>query len=162
MEASDIKKLKDTLAALCDYVAGIRVGSFDEPYRDNLVKLGKGAIELLSKTPENDNSARDNVTAGNMAECRSALEAIADSARTGSISTLPSAKLILKTCEKALAAPPRNCDVGTAEEQYKRFSKFCANHRCDLSCPACPAGTFYHTECVTKWERMPFESEAAK
>lgn len=142
MEASDIKKLKDTLAALCDYVAGIRVGSFDEPYRDNLVKLGKGAIELLSKTPENDNSARDNVTAGNMAECRSALEAIADSARTGSISTLPSAKLILRTCEKALAAPPRNCDLPNIDERFNEVChktkncfdcKFDAN---DLGCVA--------------------------
>ena len=46
----------------------------------------------------------------NMAEWRSALEAIADSARAGSISTLPSANLILRTCEKALAAPARNCE----------------------------------------------------
>lgn len=110
MEASDIRKLKKTLAALCDYVAGIRVSAFDEPYRNFRVENGRRAIELLSKESEDENSAKDNVTAGNMAECRSALEAIADIARTDSISTLPSAKLVLLTCEKALAAPARNCE----------------------------------------------------
>ena len=144
MEASDIKKLKDTLAALCDYVAGIRVSSFDKPYRDNLVKLGKGAIELLSKTPENDNSARDNVTAGNMAECRSALEAIADSARTGSISTLPSANLILRTCEKALAAPPRNCDLPNIDE---RFNEVCHEGKYCCECKYDDQGT----DCKAAW-----------
>ena len=60
-------------------------------------------IALATTTPTSPDAL-------NMAECRSALEAIADSARTGSISTLPSAKLVLLTCEKALAAPARNCE----------------------------------------------------
>ena len=63
-----------------------------------------------------DDLTKDATDPLNMAECRSALEAIADSARTGSISTLPSASLVLKTCEKALAAKPRVCDVHTADE----------------------------------------------
>lgn len=71
---------------------------------------------------ENETTTQSRPDPLNMAECRSALEAIADSARTGSISTLPSAKLILRTCEKALAAPPRNCDkYATVEEAKKRF-----------------------------------------
>ena len=52
----------------------------------------------------------------NMKVMKEALEAIADSARTGSISQLPSATLVLRTCEIALAAPPRNCDVYDKEE----------------------------------------------
>ena len=28
----------------------------------------------------------------------------------------------------ALAAPPRNCDVGTAREQFVRFRAFCNRH----------------------------------
>ena len=31
----------------------------------------------------------------------------------------------------ALAEPPRNCDVGTAEEQAERFMKFCEAHKPD-------------------------------
>ena len=31
----------------------------------------------------------------------------------------------------ALAAPPRNCDVGTAEKQKERFFKFCTPKKCN-------------------------------
>lgn len=35
----------------------------------------------------------------------------------------------IKKCFAALAAPPRNCDVGTAEDQAERFYAFCGDHR---------------------------------
>lgn len=37
----------------------------------------------------------------------------------------------------ALAAPPRNCDVGTAEEQAERFKRFCDEHTDSGSNPSC-------------------------
>ena len=64
----------------------------------------------------------------------------------------------------ALAAPPRNCDVGTAEEQEKRFHDFCrARHLprmeesryCAYKCPL--EGD---TCCELQWAQMPYESEA--
>lgn len=70
--------------------------------------IKQGASEVA--VAENATTTQAKPKPLNMAECRSALEAIADSARTGSISTLPSAKLILRTCELALAAPARNCE----------------------------------------------------
>ena len=39
----------------------------------------------------------------------------------------------------ALSDPPRNCDVGTAEEQTRRWNRFCYRHEC-LSCPVKPIG----------------------
>ena len=54
-----------------------------------------------------------------------------------------------KACA-ALSAPPRNCDVGTAEEQAKRYHA---------------TGEVYHTLTLTnalEWAQMPYkESEAS-
>lgn len=65
----------------------------------------------------------------------------------------------------ALAAPARNCDVGTAEEQGKRFTEFCYKNRnaesCCGDCPAFNKGCF--AGCELEWAQMPYEeSEAAK
>lgn len=87
-----------------EYFCGRTDGKYDPPWATELVGIIDDALSQETPTPVN------------MAECRSALKAIADSARTGSISTLPSASLVLKTCEKALAAKPRVCDVYSAED----------------------------------------------
>lgn len=68
---------------------------------------------------------------------------------------------IKQTGDAALAEPPRNCDVGTAEEQAKRFYKFCmANSSairgmCDSKCLCIDSGDKCH--CLTKWAQMPYE-----
>lgn len=66
--------------------------------------------------------------------------------------------------KSALAAPPRNCDVGTAEEQVKRMDAFCARHgermgcswRCD-NCPLCSID-----RCDLVWAQMSYEEGDAK
>lgn len=66
----------------------------------------------------------------------------------------------------ALAAPPRNCDVGTAEEQAQRFYNFCTEHSsaihgmCDYKCPCIDSGDKCH--CLCKWAQMPYEEGGAK
>ena len=61
----------------------------------------------------------------------------------------------------ALAKPPRNCDVGTAEEQEKRFNSFCKTHLsgtrsiCSAQCPRVGCRSMFH--CLTKWLQMPYE-----
>lgn len=75
---------------------------------------------------------------------------------------------------EALIAPPRNCDVGTAEEQWKRFDEFCKDWEesgpyggCSDGCP-CMAikskesdGCFGQSGCFSIWAQMPYdESEA--
>jgi hypothetical protein len=55
----------------------------------------------------------------------------------------------------ALAAPIRNCDIGTPEEQTKRFQKFCSAHndcyKCDCPCDNNDGG------CQLRWAQMPYE-----
>jgi hypothetical protein len=56
--------------------------------------------------------------------------------------------------------PKRNCDVGTAEEQDRRFKKFCNKH-CRGSdvrfpCLTCPLPV---DKCQLAWAQMPYEAE---
>ena len=68
----------------------------------------------------------------------------------------------------ALAAPPRQCDVGTVEEQAQRMADFCERHY-KKAAPGrhiCSACKFHNKdaewECYFSWAQMPYESEAAK
>ena len=51
----------------------------------------------------------------------------------------------------AISSQPRNCDVGTAEEQYKRFLKFCHGANCS-KCPVHDA-----INCKFAWAQMSYE-----
>ena len=68
---------------------------------------------------------------------------------------------ILDVVNSALSASPMNCDVGTAEEQAKRFKSFCKTHLsgtrsiCSTQCPCVGCRSIFH--CLTKWEQMPYE-----
>lgn len=69
----------------------------------------------------------------------------------------------------ALAKPPRNCDVGTVEEQHQRFIDYC--NACD-----CPMGCIYRKEfvgmldtrcasmlkCYIRWAQMPYKEGNAE
>jgi hypothetical protein len=55
--------------------------------------------------------------------------------------------------KQALAEPLRNCDVGTAEEQYVRFRDMCVNTNCE--------GLVKHntlSEYAFAWSQMPYET----
>ena len=69
----------------------------------------------------------------------------------------------------ALAAPPRNCDVGKPEEQQDRFREFCRRHfdarECGLGrsvakCPAYQGGK--NPDCSLWWAQMPYEEGGAE
>lgn len=66
----------------------------------------------------------------------------------------------------ALAAPPRNCDVGTAEEQAERFEQFCLdNHSAEHLCSRCPLGKQLGNNvdvCQLHWAQMPYATAQAK
>lgn len=64
-------------------------------------------------------------------------------------------------CKNALTAKPRNCDVGTVDEQIERFNEFCnskwkdgGNGNCN-NCPFWVSGTIGH-DCQIKWSQMPY------
>ena len=55
--------------------------------------------------------------------------------------------------------PVRNCDVGTAEEQMKRFNKFCFPIKCS-ECQLYKDEYLY--TCILRWAQMPYEEGGAK
>ena len=65
---------------------------------------------------------------GNAAKMREALENIAEYAKAAACHTEDAHLLgylnqIERWAEDDISAPPRNCDVGTVEEQEERFTK---------------------------------------
>lgn len=60
--------------------------------------------------------------------------------------------------EAEIGKPPRNCDVGTAEEQTKRLRENCNKYK--PSCKGCKYVTDLQKEnCWLKWSQMPYEAE---
>lgn len=103
---------------------------------------------------------------------REAMIMCADSARciikyAGTNSRIASeAQVIVDAASHALAAPPRQCDIGTAEEQEARFDKVCMNYSgrdglCDQKCPMFARHAQGHS-CMFEWAQMPYESEVGK
>ena len=106
---------------------------------------------------------------GNAAKMREALSrilGIADHLQTRfAIPKLASEEILelKQIAESALSAPPRNCDVGTVEEQAERFHAFCASNRKCVDCYLCERCQFNAVEdCELAWAQMPYEEGGAK
>ncbi len=70
-------------------------------------------------------------------------------------------KLHNKLCDmlkSALAAPLRNCDVGSDKEQYKRFRDYCSRKRCENLITPNTLGS----EFAFEWAQMPYAEGGAK
>lgn len=52
-----------------------------------------------------------------------------------------------------LEQPVRNCEVGTAEEQYKRFRDYCYSKRCESLITPNTLGS----EVAFAWAQMPYK-----
>ena len=91
--------------------------------------------------------------ASNIKATREALmeASIALSSATHHHMTEDDAKDCLAVIEAALSVPPRNCDVGTAEEQFKRFDRWC-NSRVLKNCLGLDC-----RKCFIAWSQMPYE-----
>ena len=108
--------------------------------------------------------------ANNMKAMREACANIAEYAKaakchTEDAHTLGFLDQIELWAKAALAAPARNCDVGTAEEQEVRFRNYCWNHSSrdkNMECQ-CPIDVEGKAGCKLEWSQLPYnESEAGK
>ena len=110
---------------------------------------------------------------GNAAAMREALVAVKKSIDGIGKSSLDSDPTILmvaltQVCarlsariERALSAPARNCDVGTAEEQGNRMWRFCAKQKRNgiINCGYCQIKHQYERDCTLDWAQMPYEAQ---
>ena len=114
---------------------------------------------------------RDRERAGSATAMREALEKVHKAFRDGligahAIATDTEAEALFRLWHTeipaALAAPARNCDVGTAAEQKARHDRFCSRHykaECvDSQCFGCPAhDEKTETDCEFVWGQLPFD-----
>lgn len=64
-----------------------------------------------------------------------------------------------KIIKHFLSQPLRNCDVGTAEEQYQRWDKYCnsSGTECDKCGLNCNVRFDLTAKCFACWSQMPYE-----
>ena len=103
--------------------------------------------------------------ASNIKTMREALENIAEYAKAAACHTedvhlLGYLNQIERWAEAALAEPPRNCDVGTTDEQVERFKGFCDTRPCD----GCTLKNKVNEtlDCAIHWAQMPYEEGDTK
>ena len=60
--------------------------------------------------------------------------------------------------EAEIGRPLRNCDVGTPQEQAKRFMNYCKSKVCKRNvCHSCGYEELFHHECFPIWGQLPYE-----
>lgn len=119
-----------------------------------------GLVEASRKRELSKNTSKNRVDFEQLVDCAKMREAL----QQAKVAILAARKkmgvdnpIILEIIDAALAAPPRNCEVGTADEQAERF-KFA---KCD-KLPKCrPWGECCLT-CFAKWAQMPYEKGGTK
>ena len=122
--------------------------------------------KMETTTPTREKSS----AAGNTAAMREALDKIADMGEQidyqlgSSDETVFAfrnerslAHSISECARTALSAPPRNCDVGTPEEQSARFDAHCRKHMGCLTCPLREKDGGVPKHCEFAWSQMPYD-----
>lgn len=68
---------------------------------------------------------------------------------------IPYLKELKKVVDDALSSTPRNCDIGTSEDQYNRFVHSCTSRKI-----SCKKSDFQScTRCYAEWSQMPYEGK---
>lgn len=64
---------------------------------------------------------------------------------------------IVATCDSDLAEPMRNYEVGTVEEQAKRFAEYCESEVCRRKRCKSRAKALCIEHCALEWAQLPYE-----
>ena len=106
-------------------------------------------------------TCKEPLQVGNAAAMREAL-LIVKRLFDGRIMWQPDIRKAHEAVDAAISDPPRNCDVGTPEDQSKRFRSFCLNHTSasdvDMECCRCHLEKV-HAMCELAWAQMPYEAQ---
>ena len=99
--------------------------------------------------------------ASNLKTMREALESVRNWCinRLGNAPYQVTVEGLLSVVNTALSKSPRNCDVGTADEQRDRLEAFCAIH---FRCSVCPIYNGDSRSCVYRFLQMPYDEGGAK
>ncbi|MCR5838354.1 MAG: hypothetical protein K6G94_01810 [Kiritimatiellae bacterium] len=147
----DAAKMREALEKIDIIVWDKRRHTKEETEAHSIATEVLTEVHSTSSEPIGDNAKMREAMKAIKAKCETVLE-------IGPRLLVPYARDIIRCCEDALAAPPRNCDVGNAGEQTDRYVAFCNNTRC----ADCPCDKI-DEDCELTWGQMPYpESEVAK
>ena len=119
--------------------------------RERLLQTMSHYEEVAVSKMETTTPTREKYSAvGNSAAMREALEAAIPIMRACLFDyyNTTGVNKVVGEMKAAISAPPRNCDVGTAEEQSDRFEAFCLRHK---NCSSCPCKYTEKTSCSVNW-----------
>lgn len=145
----------------------IEQGQFARVMADRIETAWKREVDKLNSVIQAQRSAFDaeqdrqrRAAPGDAAAMREALRDIVALELSGSYLPVHMAKRMAEVARAALAAPARNCDVGTAEDQFERWQAFCNKY--DDDCTACPCDDNIcasFASCFSKWAQMPYNEK---
>ena len=154
---------------IADIVAEMRSNEFDDPSFNvySLVAARTLAIGWADRIEAAVNQPVTNCNRlGNAAAMREALEQFVEYSnlvcKMGMFNRDRLVSITKKACD-AISVPARNCDVGTAEEQDARHSKWCRKYGIDRDIEvACAHQDMSCTLCALRWAQMPYEEGCEK
>lgn len=148
----DSRNTVDTLRSILSGLPNVMVLNAEIALSTGVkIQMGPCApVPPISKKQEGDS---------NSAKMREALEKIRDAITVDERMAKTSLSLfdINSIAKSAISAQPRNCDVGTAAEQSRRFCAFCRvrTEPCD-GCTCLEASR--KGRCEFAWAQMPYEA----
>ena len=114
--------------------------------------------EMVGREEAKNKSVTNCNRLGNAAKMREALENIAEYDKAAACHTEDAHLLgylnqIERWVEAALSAPPRNCDVGTPDDQHNRFMRFCDSKSMGYCWGRCCR------KCMAEWLQLQYVRE---
>lgn len=136
-----------------------------EPALDLVMTKRKKADRLEAAWKREKATTEKSSTVGDAAKLRVALLRCDAIAQLPEVRNEQSIKDMRNIIRQALAAPPRNCDVGTAEEQTRRMeAEYCHVQKSCYESPSgreCPLHKA-EVDCRLIWAQMPYKKGGAK
>lgn len=133
--------------SVCGYICQEQIAE----YADRIEAAAKRESQTVTKC---------NVL-GNAAKIREALAALVKYWDWGGYDAMRESRL-KDEARAALAAPPRNCDIGTPEEQARRFELFCDGYKSGGEiCVDCPLEANRPELCAMRWANMSYDDAEA-
>ena len=167
-----LKRKADSIHRAMVIIAGIEMENSDDPPR--LWTALEDAYDALSDAMGTDGETTADVEeakatgrhfvvkpSNNSAKMRSELKCIDNIAKYLEAGTIRDVQHAYRNIQDrvriALSKPPRNCDIGTPEEQSARFDAHCRKHMGCLTCPLREKDGCVPKHCEFAWAQMPYE-----
>lgn len=165
-DGAKLPKTVDTRFDICKNIALVLKIGRDYQGKDGYRGAHYDTVKLLCDAIEYQQEQLKTKTAvGDAAKLREALERIAhytDNRDGMDDPYCADGHILADIAKEALKEPIRNCDVGTAEEQSRRFEEYCESEVCKRNRCKSQAKALCIERCALAWAQMPYEEGGNK